>query len=186
MLQTSHSIYCCEDSSRHSLFSLLRYGTFTLTALVFLGAQSVLATALTGDFDFDGDIDSVDVNLLTAEIESGFHDPTFDVDGDGLVTLPDLDEFFLFYSAESGVPLAIALVDINFDKVNTVADYQILQTNLSALTTDFTSGNLNADSSVDTADRSLYLSRGGVVPEPMGSTLVLAAIVCGLYPRRRR
>ncbi len=131
---------------------------------------------LVGDIDMDGDIDDVDVNLLTAEVEAGTGDFLFDINGDGLVDLFDLDEWFVIYSSDSGVPLSTALVDVNFDKANTAADFQIIQSNLSQSITDLTGGNLLPDGSglVNQIDLDLYISRGGVVPEP--SALLLAGL----------
>ena len=140
---------------------------------------------LLGDFNADGEINRFDVNLLTAEIASGTDDPFLDVNLDGTVNTVDLDQWFLNYSFESGVPLTVALVDVNFDLVNTLADFQIIQANLSIATTDFTDGNLLPDGLVNYADRDLYISRGGLVPEP--SAMVLTGLgFLVLFRLRRR
>ena len=156
---------------RQRFFRITCCNTFILTCtrtwLVFSCADTALAVpALVGDFDSDADLDGDNADLLTAENAAATHDFNFDVDGDSLVNLVDLDLWFPLYSTESGVPLATALVDIDFSMVNEVADFQIIQSNLSVATTNFTDGNLNADSVVDVADRNFYISRGGVVPEP--------------------
>lgn len=140
-----------------------------------------------GDVDFDGDLDSVDADLLTAGIAAGSMDFTLDVDGNGLVETTDLDLFFVEYSSMSGVPLATALVDVNFDTQNTSADYFIIKNNLTLSLTAFTAGNLFVDGSIDAADLSLYLSRGGVIPEPTSAVLmVIAGGVLGARNRSRR
>ena len=140
---------------------------------------------LIGDFNADGDINGFDVNLLAAEIATGTDDPLLDVNLDGAVDTVDLDQWFLNYSIQSGVPLTVALVDVNFDTVNTLADFQIIQANLSIATTDFTDGNLLPDGLVNYADRDLYINRGGVVPEP--SAVVFAGLgFLALFTWRRR
>jgi hypothetical protein len=160
---------------------------FILTVLLLPVAHTARAVPLyAADFDANGALDSGDVNLLTAEIAAETNDPSFDLNDDGLVDTLDLDDWFSAYSDFSSVPLSTALVDVNFDTTNTVADFQIIQVNLLITTTNFTDGNLNADHWVDSLDRDLYIARGGVVPEP--STLLLAAIgVLGLtgYARVR-
>jgi hypothetical protein len=150
-------------------------------SLFLVPPASVLANP---DFSQDGLLNEVDVNLLTAEIAAGTSNLVFDVNVDGAVNADDLDGWFPLYSTESGVPLATALVDVNFDTVNTIADFQIIQSNLLVATTDFTAGNLNADSLVDVSDRNLYIIRGGVVPEP--ATLVLTALGLLAVAGRRR
>lgn len=151
---------------------------FSLFCFLVVAVSSSHAGTLIGDIDFDGDLDDVDVNLLTGGIEAGTHDIAFDVDGNGLVTLPDLDLWFDSYSAWSSVPLATALVDVNFDGVNTIADFQIIASSLGSTTTDLTDGNLLPDGSsqVNQSDLDLYISRNGVVPEPTSIALALVGL----------
>ncbi len=135
------------------------------------------ARAFGADINADGLINEFDVNLLTGGIATGSGDPALDVNLDGNVDTFDLDDWFNAYSFESGVPLAIALVDVDFDQVNTIADLQIIEANLGVFTTNFTDGNLFPDTLVDSVDRDLYVSRGGiVVPEPASGLLVLLGL----------
>ncbi len=146
--------------------------------------QALAVPSLMGDVDADGDLDANDANLLTAEIAAGTNDFFFDVNDDGVVDSLDLDLFFVEYSTFSGVPLATALVDVNFDTLNTSADYDIIINNLSLPLTAFTAGNLFMDGLIDAADVGLYLSRGGVVPEPATLWLVLWTALIPLRNRR--
>ena len=120
------------------------------------------------DFDGNAITDAADVNLLTTEISVGSNAPSFDLNGDGLVNLGDLDEWFPIYSADNGgVPsVSIARVDINFDLSNTLADFLVIQNNQSLVSSLFTSGDINADGVVNDLDITRYLSLGGVVPVP--------------------
>jgi hypothetical protein len=141
---------------------------------------------LLGDVDGNGLLEGEDANLITAAIATGSLDPFSDLDANGTVDNVDLDHFFDSYSAGSGVPLSIALVDINFDMVNTVLDYQILLSNLSVMTTDFTAGNLKIDGVINADDLALYLSRGGVVPEPSALIQTLLLTLTLTVGRNRR
>jgi hypothetical protein len=146
--------------------------------------EASAAPFLPGDVDGNGIVNGADIDLLASTIGS-----TTQLDGDvnldGVVDIIDFDQWFQLYSADSGVPLAIALIDVNFDQANTQADYSTIFANLSQLTSYFTRGNLDGNSLVNQADLDLYLSRGGIVPEP--TTAILAAVaILGFTVRRNR
>lgn len=150
----------------------------SLVLCVVFCSHGARANGIVGDFNYDGLIDVVDADLMTDEIAAGTNLLSFDLTSDGSVDLADLDNWFGHYSSYSGVPLAIALVDVNFDTVNTAADYMTIQFNLLSTSSSFSDGDLNATGIVDTADLDLYMSRGGVVPEPSTlSVLLLGSIV---------
>jgi hypothetical protein len=147
--------------------------------------QAMATAAAIGDVDLDGDLDADDANLLTTGIAAGSMDFNLDVDFNGVVDSADLDIFFAEYSLESGVPLSTALVDVNFDTVNDSTDYYIILGNQGLASTNFTSGNLFVDGGINTLDLNLYLNRGGVIPEPGTMCLAATAVVLGLSRKRR-
>jgi hypothetical protein len=156
---------------------------FSLIAVAHVGFCPAAYSQI-GDVDFDGDLDSDDANLLTAGIAAGSMDSTLDVDGNGLVDTTDLALFFHEYAFSVHIPLATALVDVDCDLQNTSTDYFIIKNNLGLPLTDFTAGNLFVDGSIDVADLSLYISRGGVIPEPASGLLMLSAGLLMLSARR--
>jgi hypothetical protein len=163
---------------------LLMTAVFTVVGLACC-EQAMATAAAMGDVDLDGDLDADDANLLTAGIAAGSMDLNLDVDFNGVVDSADLDLFFSSYSSENGIPLATALVDVNFDTVNTSADYDIIFNNQGLASTAFTAGNLFVDFGINSLDLNLYLSRGGVVPEPGTICMALSAMLLGLSRKRR-
>ncbi|HER35406.1 MAG TPA: hypothetical protein ENO19_08080, partial [Halothiobacillaceae bacterium] len=119
-----------------------------------------------GDADFNGDglLNANDADLMTDVISAGTNDVSFDLNGDGVVDLSDLDIWFWLYSVASGVTPDVALVDVNFDTLNNLTDYMILLNNRGMSSSRWTDGDLNATGTVDNADLTLYMVRGGVGP----------------------
>lgn len=154
-------------------------------ALCLISSPVIAIPSMVGDVNEDGELNSLDADLITMAIAAGGSGPIGDITGDGVVTLLDLDVFFENYSSFNGVPLAVALVDVNFDMVNTSADYYIIRNNQGLPLTAFTAGNLLVDGFVNAADLSLYLSRGGVIPEPATGLLLAGLILVPLASRRR-
>ena len=76
--------------------TLLATSTYTLDEFnaYRIGIQNLSAT-LTGDFNSDLRVDADDIDLLCAEIRNGSHAGAFDLTGDGLVDVMDMDEMVL-------------------------------------------------------------------------------------------
>lgn len=157
---------------------------FVLAGFLLCAPSNVFAgNTLIADINGDALINSQDVDLLASLI--GTLGPDGDLNLNGLVDLADFDLWFELYSIDSGVPVSIAVVDLNFDQVNDPADYAVIFANLSQSTTDFTRGNLNGDSIVSTADIDRYFSLGGV-PEPASMILGVSGFLSlALYRPRR-
>ena len=130
-----------------------------MAAVIFTSVSATALAGPVGDFDADGGVNGADANILADGIATGTIQNWFDMDGSGSINPADLDYWFLYYSIDSGVPLATALVDINFDGLNTLADFQVIQSHLAVATTQVTQGNLYADGIVDATDMDLYISR---------------------------
>jgi hypothetical protein len=92
----------------------------TMALLFFLSVLTlpVLANAQVGDFNGDGQLGCPDVDALVAEIASGSNNPSFDIDGDGLVNAADLD-LWLVIAGNANLPPGNSYVggDANLDGI---------------------------------------------------------------------
>jgi hypothetical protein len=109
------------------------------------------ATALPGDFNGDGVVDTTDIDLICAGIQSGTHDPVYDLTGDGLVNAADGEELvydvmgllpgdgnadgrvdvgdFNLWNAHKFQPGCWTSGDFNFSGYTDVADFNIWNAN---------------------------------------------------------
>lgn len=121
---------------------------------------------LLGDFDDDGDLDLIDIDLLSAAINSGANNMTFDVNGDGLVNAQDGTDWL---NNELVGSLAA-----DFDLKYTV-DVADLATWAAGFGSDdsFIDGDANFNGMVDVADLSVWAALFGSVGvgpiAPLGS-----------------
>ncbi len=104
---------------------------------------SVMGTA--GDFDGDQDLDGNDVDALSAAAAAGTNNPLFDVTGDGLVNVQDVN---YWVTQLKGTILA----DANLDSVVDGVDYIAWNIHKFMPDTHWTHGNFNADTVVDGQD----------------------------------
>lgn len=147
------------------------------------------------DFNDDGLFDCTDINLLTAEIAAGGSGPEFDLTGDGVVDLDDLDVWLSDAAVANGFSSSYRYGDANLDGVVDVSDFNVWNSNKLSSNSAWCSGNFNGDNSVDVSDFNLWnmnkLSSSDSsdslrpVPEP-GSSLMALLAACGLLARKRR
>ncbi len=102
-------------------------------------------TSTAGDFDADGDLDCDDVNALTQAIASGSGDLRYDVTGDNLVNLDDLDEWVLNLK---GTLFGDADLDFSVDG----NDFILWNASKFTSGTAWCSGDFNADGRTDGED----------------------------------
>ncbi|MEM7314316.1 MAG: dockerin type I domain-containing protein, partial [Planctomycetota bacterium] len=113
---------------------------------------------LSCDFDDDGDCDGADIDALQANIVTGPADPgTFDLTGDGNVTIADRNEWLAQAGAEN-LPSggAYLLGDANLDGVVDISDFNIWNANKFFATSAWTAADFNSDGSVDVSDFNIW------------------------------
>ena len=116
--------------------------------------QLTPGTSIDPDFNDDGQIDGMDIDLLHANLVDGPSDPSmFDLTGDGLVTIADRDEWLVQAGAAnlaSGNPYLLG--DANLDGSVDVSDFNRWNSNKFSSSSNWTDGDFNADGFVDVSD----------------------------------
>ncbi len=102
-----------------------------------------------GDFNGDGQLDCEDVDSLTLEIAAGSNNVAFDVTGDNLVNVDDLNEWVLNLK---GTLLGDANLDFSVD----TSDFNIWNVNKFTAGGGWCAGNFNGDDFVDASDFNLW------------------------------
>ncbi|MEM7314860.1 MAG: hypothetical protein AAF497_17080 [Planctomycetota bacterium] len=136
-----------------------------------------MARGLPGpDLNSNDLVDCNDVDALVAEIVLGSNSANFDMTGDGVVDIADLDEWRRQAGAinlPSGGTYPIA--DANLNGTTDVSDFNVWNANKFTDATGWCSGDFNADGVVDVSDFNLwnvhkFTSADSVatVPEPSG------------------
>lgn len=137
-----------------------------------------------GDFNFDGTVDAVDVDMLGRQLAGGTQRLSFDVSQDGMLSQADLVELLQVNERSNG--------DADFNGEVGFGDFLILSANfgLTGPEARWSAGDFDANGEVGFPDF-LILSRNfetsiAVVPEPNTLTFwVVIGLSCGgLRPRR--
>ena len=164
-------------SQRQSLFVI---------ALCLAICLSPAAYALDGDFNGDGFWDCDDLNALSQAIVSGSTDQLFDMDGDGSLTIADLDAAGTGWLAVGGAnnPAltgghAFVPGDANLDGLVDGSDFGLWNASKFTGIGLYCSGDFNVDGTIDENDFNLWnenrfrasaslseLATTSVVPEP--------------------
>ena len=169
--------------------------------IVFSRAQIEITADAGGspcDFDNDGDCDLTDIDALTQEIVAGTNNANFDLNGDGLVDLVDLNDPAEGWLTQGGAANAddtggnpFLSGDANLDGVVDVTDFNLFNTAKFTVTGNWSQADFNADGSTDVTDFNIWngnkftSSNPAVVPEPASGFGLLIAMAL-LIPRLRR
>ena len=154
---------------------------------------------VTGDFNNDSDWDCDDINALTAAIAGGSEDLSFDMNGDGSVSLEDVTDAGTGWlavggannsGATGGAPFLAG--DGNLDGVVDVSDFGIWNANKFTNNDAWCSGDFNADGVVDVSDFGAWNSNKftssspapAAVPEPEAGLFALIGFVALFLTRR--
>lgn len=169
---------------------------------LFLGAcLAAMAPALgfaqgPSDFNLDGVTDSIDIDLLVKEISTGGTDPVFDLNGDGMITLPDVtdpsDGWLTLGGAVNptetgGNPFLLG--DANLDGCTDGSDFIIWNEFRFTSTGAWTMADFNADGFTDGTDFIVWNDHAfqcSSVPEPgtLASIFVALLTITGLARKR--
>jgi hypothetical protein len=123
-----------------------------------------------GDFNQDGSVNAIDIDLLAAAIRSPSPDPAFDLTGDGLVNVADRDEMV------TGI-LRTSYGDSNLDRLFNSSDLvKVFQAGKYedgvAGNAGWAEGDWNGDGDFTTADLVLAFQSGGYVAGASRAALV--------------
>ncbi len=163
-------------------------GTFSVQTL----------SSVTGDFNNDGNWNCDDINALTAAVASGSTDLSFDMNGDGMVTVADVNQPSSGWLAVGGAhnPGATGgdpflAGDANLNGSVDGSDFGIWNSSKFTSTSAWCSGDFNASGAVDGSDFGIWNSNkftsslSAAVPEPTGVALWFA-LAAGCLLRRRK
>ena len=126
------------------------------------------------DFDADGACGGSDIDRLQSELVNGSGDLAYDLNGDGLVTLADRDEWLALAGAEnlpSGLPYLPA--DANLDGQVDASDFNVWNANKFSLTSDWTAGDFTADGQVDASDFNVWNGNKFFASESPGASAIV-------------
>ena len=158
-------------------------------------AMSVEATPIVAgpcDLNADGLCDVDDIDLLTAEILGEANDPVFDVTGDNVVDIADLNQWLSDAATQNGFVEAYLPGDADLDGSVDATDLNRLALNWQQNNSDWSGGDFTTDGVVDSADlnalgvnwrQAIPMASAVSVPEPSASLLMLFGL--SLVRRRR-
>jgi hypothetical protein len=144
----------------------------------FVARQQFMLTSLPGDYDFDGDLDCDDIDLLQSAILTGSTNLLFDVNGDGMVTLPDYQAWVT--DLKETLP-GDADLDFSVDG----SDFNSWNAHKFTSDRGWCQGDFSGDGTVDGTDFNTWNANkftsaegtGSQVPEPPGTVLGLCGIL---------
>ena len=138
----------------------------------------------TPDFDRDGQLSNVDMDLLGIEVATASNDPFFDLTGDGNVDGDDVSNFLGLANKLNG--------DIDFNGKVEFADFLTMASNFNQMDQMWTNGDFDTNGSVEFADFLILSSNFGQstnllasVPEPSAIHLMLPVMLLVRSVRRK-
>ena len=143
-----------------------------------------VADPLRGDFNGDGQLDEIDIDILSVEARQEFHNPLFDLTNDGLVDQSDRAEWVIQLKGTM-------FGDANFDLRIDDADFAIVRDHLYVGDTGWAAADFNGDGLTDVSDFNLWNANRGflvaaAVPEPMACHLAWLSVAAVLFRARPR
>ena len=128
--------------------------------------ELTIADKLPGDFDFDGDADATDIDLLCGAL--GSSTSLFDLNGDGAVDALDVDQMIR-------LEIGTLFGDANLDFVVDTPDFNQWNSHKFTGNSGWTGGDFNCDGVTDTSDFNIWNSnkfQSAVIAVPEPATLI--------------
>ena len=139
-----------------------------------------------GDFNADGTLDALDIDLLSLEVIQGYDNALFDLTMDGLVNQADRDEWVVNLKGTM-------FGDANLDLVVDDTDFAILSGNLFQAGTSWAAADFTGDGVTDVSDFNIWNNNRGfsgvaaTVPEPGRMSIwLLILVVLQTFAKTRR
>ncbi len=152
----------------------------------------VLNSALDGDFNNDGIYNCTDINSLTVAVANHGSVAQFDLNGDNVLSIADVDRWRSDAGAINIGPGRVYRVgDANLDGAVDGSDFGLWNSNKFTSNQNWCSGNFNADTVTDGSDFGLWNSNkftssdSSVVPEPSSGIACLFALLALGYRSRK-
>lgn len=142
----------------------------------FLGLKPLYPDA-PGDYDGNGQLNCLDVNMLIQAKISGQSTGVFDLNGDQVVNQADLN--YWITNLKHTLP-----GDANFDRVVDGSDFGIWNANKFSLAADWCRGDFNGDGAIDGSDFGIWNAnkfRAALVPEPVAGCWSLSGIAVVMW-----
>ena len=135
---------------------------------------NILGDSLVGDFDNDGSLEIDDIDQLVAVVAGQTGDLQFDLNGDGMLTLADVNEWRAIAGAANLPSMNPYLAgDATLDGVVDASDFNRWNGSKFTSTAAWSAGDFNADGVVDASDFNVWNSQkfqtsdqAMAVPEP--------------------
>ncbi len=168
--------------------ALLHIRSIDLRAMDVIGWD---VRTLSGDFSFDGALDTFDIDLLVSEIVRKSEDTGFDISADGLVDRDDLARWLVTAAAHNGFAEAYASGDANLDGHVDAHDLNQLGIHWLQNLARWSAGDFTADGVVDVGDLNklaLNWQQQGIavtaISEPSSMTMLALGLLVVTARRR--
>lgn len=157
------------DGTGHSLqrSSVDAFGNIGQSWIATVPTPGSPDASLVGDFNFDGLINQIDINLLTDQMRSPTPDPSFDLTADGKVNADDRDTMI---EDVVGTDFGDSNLDAVFNSTDLVIVFQAGEyEDEVALNSLWETGDWNGDGDFGSSDLVLAFQKGGYAPAGPGA-----------------
>ena len=135
------------------------------------GNDVELSVTFEGDFVPDGELDCSDIDSLSAAVAAGSSNSAFDLNGDALIDLADIDEWLAVAGdLNLGEGRSYLRADANLDGLVDGSDFNVWNGNKFTFSSAWCSGDFNADGVIDGSDFNIWNANKFQPAEPIISS----------------